>query len=439
MATAIERKSVFWYIILRFIIITSLLVSAFVIQVSVSGFLPITPFYYLVLSAYILSILYVLLYSWGRYFAFQAALQVVLDLALITAFVYISGGISTPTYVLYVFPVIGASLVIGARAGYLAAGLAAVLFGLLVDGTYFGIVPYFRADQVIDLSLGGVIYTMFLAWSAFFAIAALVNYFAANLRRTKDALRRAQKELILKERLAEAGRVSAGLAHEIRNPLAAVSGAVQVLKDELWLKAEQKELMDIILRESQRVSQSIEQFLDFAAPGRKPFMEIHLPALLDETLKMIRASGELNGRVRVAGGYLGSDLRFFGNPGQFKQIFWNIVKNAVKAMPEGGTLTIDFETDRREVRMRFADSGVGMTEEDRKHLFEPFYSGFRNGGRGLGMSTVRRIVDDYEGRIEVRSERGKGTEILIRLPVRKAPPHLSTDANEQGMPISDGR
>ncbi len=182
---------------------------------------------------------------------------------------------------------------------------------------------------------------MLIAWSVFFIIAFLMNYLSGNLRKTREQLRTAQKELIIKERLAEAGRVSAILAHEIRNPLAAISGSVQVLRKDLVLESEQRELMDIVVRESERVSQSIDQFLDFAAPVKQVFTEVNVSDLLDETLTMLRSSGELNGRVLLAGNYFATNLKFVASANQLKQVFWNLTKNAVKAMPGGGTLTID--------------------------------------------------------------------------------------------------
>ena len=117
----------------------------------------------------------------------------------------------------------------------------------------------------------------------------------------------------------------------------------------------------------------------------------------------------------MAGNFREADTRIFGSANQFRQVFWNLVKNALQAMPGGGTLTMDLDKRREDVLIRFADTGKGMTDEDQAHLFEPFYSNFAN-GRGLGMAAVRRIVDDYEGRIDVNSELGRGTEITISIP-----------------------
>jgi len=414
----VERKDVFWYIILRLIILTSILVSAVIIQFAGAPVFPIVPIFYLILVSYLVSAIFLLFYAWGKHYGFQAYLQIIFDLLLITAFVYISGGITSSTYFLYVFAVIAASLVVSARAAFLAASLSAILFGLLVDGTYFRLIPYFSPEHAVRLSLGSVLFTMFIAWGTFFVIAFLMNYLSGNLKKTREALRQAQKELIIKERLAEAGRISATLAHEIRNPLAAISGSVQVLKNDLGLDGEQKELMDIVVKESDRVSQSIDHFLDFASPVKPVFSEIDLSGLLDETLKMLRGSGELNGTILVKGNYAESGVRLFASANQFKQVFWNLAKNAIKAMPNGGELAVDLRAEKKSVKIAFTDTGTGMTDEDKAHIFEPFYSGFEN-GRGLGMANVHRIVDDYEGTIEVRSELDKGTEILITLPLRK--------------------
>jgi two-component system sensor histidine kinase PilS (NtrC family) len=417
-----QRRHIFWFILIRMIAVTSILVAVVIIQSSTADFLPVVPFYYIVLLAYLLSLAYLGLYLWGRNYAVQAYVQVIVDLLLITALVYISGGLSGSLYILYVFPVVAASIVLDNRAAFLTAGLSAILFGLLVDGLYFGIIPYFSPAQYRERSLGLVLFTIFIAWTLILVIAFLANHLTDGLRKARQELLLAQKELEIKERLATAGRFSGQLAHEIRNPLAAISGAVQVLRGELALDDDQRNLMDIVVKESRRVSESIEQFLDLAAPGPQVFSWINLPGILEETLALLRASGQLDGRHALAGNYASAKVEYYGNPNQFKQVFWNLAKNALKAMPDGGTLSVDFFQDRRKtVRIRFADTGRGLTEEERQRIFEPFFSRFEN-GHGLGLTVVRSIVDDYSGRIEVQSELRKGTEITLTLPFQEARP-----------------
>jgi signal transduction histidine kinase len=420
-----QKRDIFWFILIRTIAVTSILVAVVIIQSSTSAFLPVVPFYFIVFLAYLLSLLYLGFYSWWEQYTAQAYLQTVIDLLLITGLVYISGGLSGSMYLLYIFSVVGASVIIGNRAAYLTAGLSAILFGLLVDGLYFGIIPYFSPDQYRERSLGLVLFTIFLAWSLIFLIAFLANYLSNNLRKAREELNLAQKELEIKERLATAGRFSAQLAHEVRNPLAAISGAVQVLRGELNLDEEQRSLMDIVVKESERVSESIEQFMDLATPGRQVFSWVNLPGVLEETLTLLRSSGELNGRHLLTGNYASAKADYYGNPNQFKQVFWNLAKNALKAMPEGGTLTVDFfQEKKKSLRIRFVDTGRGLTEEEKQHLFEPFFSRFEN-GHGLGMTVVRSIVDDYDGRIEVRSELRQGTEISLIFPLKESRPRAA--------------
>jgi len=414
----VEKKKILNIIIYRLIAISALLVAVVILQYSTATFFPIVPFYYLIGLAYILSLGYLLLFAVVKNLELQVYTQIFIDLMLITALVYLAGGITGSFYFLYIFPIMAASLLLGSRAGLFIASLSAILFGLLVDGLYFRLIPYFNPEQRVAFSLGQVLSTIITAWAVFLIMAFLMNALGLRLRKTQEELKRAKKELEVRERLATAGKLAAQLAHEIRNPLAAVVGAVQVLRDEVELKEEQKNLMSIILKESERVSQTIEQFLDLASPGKKTFVTFDVGSVAEETLTMLQAGGELNGAIKVAGNFRDGRFRYYGNPNQFKQVFWNLLRNAIKAMPQGGTLGIDLAEHRRELRISISDTGRGLSEEEKEHLFEPFFSGFEN-GRGLGMTVVRRIVDDYDGRILVRSSPRKGTTITVVFPQRK--------------------
>ena len=413
-----RRKDIFWLILLRLIIVTALAVSAVIIhQFSTSTFLPLTLFYYLIIATYVLSVGYLILYYWGKYHTFQVSLQIFFDLLLITAFVYVSGGLRGSFYFLYIFGIIAASIVLSKRAAYLTAALSGVFFGVLVNGMHLGFLPYFGAGQPTELSPGTVINNIFISWSMFFIVAFLANYMKERLRQTSEKLHLAERELEIKKRLALAGEFSAHLAHEIRNPLAVISGSVQVLKGGLELENQQKELMDNIVEQSGRISHSIEQFLSLVSPNKKTFSDVRLASVVEETLHLLEDSGELNGNFHVEGNFKASNISYFGNINQFKQIFWNLIRNALKAAPEDGTITIDIEQDPRDqVLLKIADTGNNLEDEERKKLIEPVLSSEFQSGTGIGMAVVRRIVDDYNGTIHVRPNREKGTEIMIVLP-----------------------
>jgi two-component system sensor histidine kinase PilS (NtrC family) len=416
--TTIDRKNILWLIVLRLVVMLSLFLSTLIIQ-SASPFLtPLVPFYGLVLGSLVLSAAYLVLYAASRNTLAQAYLQIVLDLVVVTGLVYISGGLSGSFYFLYVFVILAGGVILPGRSAYLIAALAAIFFGIMVDGIYYDLIPNAIDSQRSAFAPGYVLFTVLMAWAVFFVIAFLIDRLMGNLRRAAESLRRAQKELEIKERLAVAGQQAATLAHEIRNPLAAIAGSVQALRGEVVLSSDQARLMDILLKESHRVSQTIEQFLTLASPERVAFTTMDLSELLRETLTLLRTGGELDAGIQVQGNFEGDAVYFYGNSNQFRQIFWNLTKNAAKAMPQGGTLTIDLLTPGpRELRIRFADDGRGMTEAERAGLFVPFQSGF-DAGWGLGMALVRRIVEDYEGRIEVDSAPGRGTVISLIFPVR---------------------
>jgi len=411
-----DKRGLLQLIVFRLIVVSSLLVSAVVIQESTSIFLPLDKFYFVTLAAFVLSIIYFTLYYWGKHLTGQAHLQVILDLAIVTALVYISGGISGPLYFVYVFPILGSSLVLTVRGVYLTASASAIGFGLLVEGLFYRVIPYFQPGQAKDLSFGFVLYSLVVAWGLFFAIAFLITTLVRNLHLTQEQLERARKELQIKEHQALAGRISSQIAHEIRNPLAAIAGSVQVLKRDLDVSAENRDLMDIVLKESERISQSIDQFLDLTGPPKITPVPIDLAEILKETLLMLRQSEELTDRIELEGNYSESPVPFLGNAHHFKQVFWNLTKNAIQAMPQGGHLKLNFQRLRKNgVRLTFADTGMGMTEQTMERIYEPFFSGFE-GGRGLGMAVVRRIIDDYQGTINLKSELNHGTEIGITLP-----------------------
>jgi len=408
-------------IVFRLIVVTTLLAGAVIIQLSTAVFLPLGPFYALVLGSYAVCLVFLMLYLWDSHEKMQAGAQIIMDVLIISVLVYITGGIGGHLYVLYIFPIIAAGLVLPGRAAYLTASLAAILFGFMTDGMFYGLIPYYKADQPRETSAGLVLYTIFLAWALFFAIAYLFARFGRNARRSREALEQIQHELQIKERLAEAGQMSALIAHEIRNPLAAISGAVQVLQAELKPAGEAAELMGIVLRESRRVSQTIDQFLNLASPGPQEFALFRPEEIIRETLTLLRMSGDLDDKVVVEGDFANGTSEFYGSSAQFKQVVWNLLRNALTSMPEGGVLRVDCSRGPGPaLSLRIVDTGRGMTPQEQERIFEPFFSA-SPGGRGLGLAVVRRIVEDYRGTIGVQSEPGRGTEFRLTLPDRAVP------------------
>ena len=224
-----------------------------------------------------------------------------------------------------------------------------------------------------------------------------------------------EAELRLKDRMAAVGELSAGIAHEIRNPLAAIAGSVQVLKKSTALNPQEQRLMSIILKESDRLNKSIADFLRFVKPQEKRPAEFDIAASLTETLDLLRNSPELGAGHTIEDDIAPPSYTIVGDADQIRQVFWNIARNAVQAMPNGGTLRVTTFVLADRYNIVFSDNGQGMTDADQRRLFQPFRTNFPS-GTGLGMAISFRIVQEHGGRIEVTSHEGAGTAITVSLP-----------------------
>jgi two-component system sensor histidine kinase PilS (NtrC family) len=218
------------------------------------------------------------------------------------------------------------------------------------------------------------------------------------------------------DRLAAVGRVAAGIAHEIRNPLAAMRGSIQVLRSEMNGDPAHNELMEIVLRESDRLNHIITDFLTYARPRPVSLADTDLREPLRETFTLMRHSPETHAEHIIEEDFPDQPVRAQADAAGLRQVFWNLSRNALAAMPEGGTLRVELRpTTYGRVRITFTDTGAGMSPEQVERLFEPFSSS-TTGGTGLGLSIVYQIIRDHGGTINVRSREGHGTTIIIELP-----------------------
>ncbi len=271
--------------------------------------------------------------------------------------------------------------------------------------------PRFEADCLtadgLRLRLGFSIFPLF-AESGETTGLVITFQDLTQVRALEDTSRR-------QDRLAAVGRVAASIAHEIRNPLAAMRGSIQVLRSEMDGNSSQAELMEIILRESDRLNRIITDYLTYARPRSQAHVSVDVRELLQETFILLRHSPELQAGHSLEEDYPDGALTMSADASQLKQVFWNIARNALQAMPDGGTLHAELRHSAgNRLRITFTDTGAGMSPEQVEHLFEPFSS--RTGGTGLGLSIVYQIIRDHGGTINVRSREGQGTTITIEMP-----------------------
>src|ERR1700687_2520150 len=250
-----------------------------------------------------------------------------------------------------------------------------------------------------------------------FSISRLNDAFGAHrgyilIFQDLTAWRRMQDELRMKDRMAAVGELAAGLAHEIGNPLAAISGSVQMLSSALPGDASQRRLIDILLKESQRLDRTIKGFLRFARPRERSSLPFDVAHLLSENMELLANSEEVSSRHHLELDLEPPSARLVADPDQVSQIFWNLARNALRAMPDGGTLRVVGRLDGDAYRLQVVDTGRGMSASQRTNLFHPFQS-FFDGGTGIGMAIVYRIVEDHGGRLRVDTAPGRGHTINV--------------------------
>jgi two-component system, NtrC family, sensor histidine kinase PilS len=228
-------------------------------------------------------------------------------------------------------------------------------------------------------------------------------------------LKRLEHEVLTKERMAALGRLSAAIAHEIRQPLTAMTGALKELARFAPLEDDDKKLVQIVSRESQRLNQIITEFLDYSREKSYAFADVDILGLIEETLVLIERNAVAAGKVRIERHFAQRPLRARADRDAMKQVFWNLCNNALRAMPDGGVLSVRAEAAQNFVRISIRDTGQGMEPGASARIFEPLQSGFP-GGTGLGLAIVYQILQAHRGRIHVETQLGSGAEFIVDLP-----------------------
>jgi len=219
------------------------------------------------------------------------------------------------------------------------------------------------------------------------------------------------------DRLATLGRMAANIAHEIRNPLGALSGAVEALTHAHATAPARARLTEIVVRESAHLSEIIGNFLEYACPAPLRVESIDAAPLLDDVLGALAPRLTANG-VKIVRAFPAS-LALQADRERLRQVVWNLCVNALGAMPAGGELRVEGHIRAGRVEITIADTGEGISAHDLAHVFEPFFAN-RHDATGLGLALVHRIVQEHGGELTVRSERGTGTELTLRLPEHHA-------------------
>ena len=500
--------------------------------------------YYFLLSVYCLTVVYWYLLKRIERLSLLAYLQTSVDILLVTALTYLTGGIDSGFSLLYHLTIISSSIILYRRGGYLSASLSSILYGAMLDMQYYNVPGFVRSQNFTAVQ---VLFQVFINILSFYIVGLLSGYLSERLRKTRRELREKsidledlrvlqnhilrsvgsgivtmdlqgniaswnpaaeqitgypfveiksrwqqvfgdsikgvfghtdslrshpfrfngqimkkdgsiallgmtasllkdeantvrgfilifqditklmemEDQVRMKERLATVGSLAAGIAHEIRNPLASLSGSIQVLQGELALQGDNKHLMDIVVRETDRLNTIIMEFLEYARLKNAQNDYIELSPLLDETIMLLKNCKEYSGNIHITQ-QADPHAVIKGDSQRIRQVFWNLLINACQAMPRGGEITVTArvvpgeQDDLDWCEIIITDSGQGISKEDRDRIFNPFFT-TKTGGTGLGLSIVYRIIEDHQGTITLDSAPGKGTQFIIRLPISEKP------------------
>ncbi len=372
-------------------------------------------------SAYALAGAYAVALRARKHLLPLAHVQVVLDQITWTAIVYVSGGATSGATSFYALTCLLGAILIGARGAIVGAATGLLLYGGMCAGFSLGVLhpPPDQAAVRYAVSASALAYPLLLNGLGIVAVAALSGYLADRLRLTGGELVLANVRANRAEKLAELGRISSWLAHEIRNPLGSIQGSIEMLKESQALSAEDKQLCAIVQSETARLNELVGDMLDLArAPAPDP-AEVDVAALAREVVALAeRAPGS---KVTVT--YEGPTERLVAwcDAAQIRQVVWNLVRNAVQASPDGSSVTVRVGPKDHGVELRVDDAGPGISPELQKRIFEAFYT-TRSHGAGIGLAVVKRIIDDhapYGAEIAVESAPGGGASFRVFL--RSAP------------------
>ncbi len=373
----------------------------------------------------------------GRHIELLADVQLLVDQLTWTVVVYLSGGAASGATSFY-----GLTCLVGAAlTGLRGAGIAAVAGGTLYGALILMLQAHWlepppdQPPKLYALAPNELLYYGLVNLLMLVVVTLLAGYLAERLRITGGKLVVAEQRAEQAERMAALGRLAAGLAHEIRNPLGSISGSIQLLREAPALNDEDRQLCEIIQREASRLNDLVTDMMDLARPRKPELTDVDVGALTREVVELASKSGRAVSDVQVV--YQGVDHAVISaDSSQLRQLLWNLVRNAVQASNAGDEVQVSIELDDdRCAVLEVVDHGIGIDEEARAQLFDAFFT-TRSKGTGVGLAVVKTIADQHEFEIDVKSEEGKGATFRVTMgPVQRP---FSVPAPEAERELSSG-
>jgi two-component system sensor histidine kinase PilS (NtrC family) len=371
--------------------------------------------YLLVTVIFLCSLLYSILLPSIRRVNTFTFIQIAIDSFFVSVIIFLSGGYFSMFSFLYLIVVIYASILLYLAGGLMLALLSSMQYALIVILQYYAVLPFFHVTNSIDADMDSilpVIYKILITSAAAFAMALLSGLLTEQNRKTRRELKAMETHVKRVEKMAYMGEMAAGLAHEIRNPLASLVGSIQLMKEEQGYNPDHQKLMNIILRETDRLSTLVNDFLFFARPPSGKPEQLNLKAIIEDIVSLFEKDNTHAKRC-ILRKKLAEDCWVIMDPAHFRQILWNLLLNAAEAIEDNGVIEIKTsKLKNHDISVQVSDNGCGMPADVVQSIFNPFYT-TKSEGTGLGLSIVHRILEAYDGRLDVSSKEGEGTRFSL--------------------------
>ncbi|MCD4744315.1 MAG: two-component sensor histidine kinase [Desulfobacteraceae bacterium] len=344
-----------------------------------------------------------LIYSWA-----------VVETFFVTAIIYVTGSFESIFTFLYLIVIICSSIFVFYKGSLIIATVSSLQYCIVAGLDYFGILNIFTNTlyQASAYNQGYIIAKTIIVVVACYAIALLSGMLALSAKNAKHDLKVTQGHLRRVERMAAVEEVLSGITHEIKNPLASLSGSIQLLKENAEPRSSDYRLMQIVLRETQRLHSIVNDFRLFVKPETTDAIVLKLDVIIAEIIELFLNAPEYNDNIKVVT-RLDNNINIKIDPIHFKQIMWNLLTNAAQAMESAGEIQVILEQPAKDrVYLNIIDTGCGIEEKNIDSIFDPFFT-TREEGTGLGLSIVHKLVDNYRGIVDCESVPGSGTVFTV--------------------------
>ncbi|WDP93103.1 MAG: two-component sensor histidine kinase [Desulfobacter sp.] len=406
-----------WVILARAVFSIVLIFSTLVFSSNSGDKFAEQPFFSLYKMAGGVLVLTFIYYLWLRsrkYLRTLAYVQTIADTGLVTAIVFVTGCFHSIFTFLYLVVIIYTAMLLLQRGGFVVAILSGIQYGLLIELEYFRIISPFPEAPALAASVDEyqILYRIIITIAACFAVAALSGILSFQLKTARQDLKITQEHLKRVEKMAAVDEMISGIAHEIKNPLASLSGSIQLLRDEAEPGSDKDRLMQIILRETERLEQIVTDIRLISKPGMGNSRETNMARAIEDVKTLFMNTPGWKSRIELVT-RLEKELIVRMDPVHLQQIIWNLVKNAAESIEGKGTIFLTLNAPRnKRIYLTVRDTGKGIDPGNAPHIFDPFFT-TKNEGTGLGLSIIHRIIDAYDGVMDFESLPGKGTVFTL--------------------------